>query len=518
MPSSSEPEKQARICPKVKSFLRLPIDFCLGRLKQQRRSRFTEDGDRCMADHAGAVVNFIRDEDHLARWAARDRPYDSGDPDERRTAFKHDGDEVVYSLALRRLSHKSQVVVKPETHDHYRSRLTHTLEVNQIAESIGRPLRLNIPLINAIALGHDVGHSPFGHAGERALVATMRADVLGLKSRDREETGKRFQALYGLPAPLDFGHGDSPKNDHWLFHHALNSVRLIRRKMTNVSEETLDGILKHSWSPWQNAEKMKFGVPATYEGQVVAIADQVAGINHDTEDILNCPESQFGLGTIRDSVPEYMVKHGEMQYNEARRALDEWFLSGGPGECREESGWSRKKRLQKILNSVVDASLPLLTSGAGAVPDDAMNPDKCLRVPPEMEAFLRGYEGFIHDSVIGGVSWFQHRDAVAAAVVRTAYTFYMNYASAQTGVDAPDSLTFADRVRQQGIQTHLLEYRTAVDEGNYTADPHSDLLMQAISGDDGARAERAIHAVDYVAGMTDGYIMHVFNLALELFR
>ena len=157
-----------------------------------------------------------------------------------RTPFQRDTDRIVYSKAFRRLKHKTQVFLQPEG-DHYRTRMTHTLEVSRIARTIARALALNEDLTEAIALGHDLGHTPFGHAGERTLAAIM---------------------------PGGFEHNEQ-------------SLRVVDRlekegEGLNLTWEVRDGILRHT-----GPER-----PATLEGQVVRLADQIAYINHDIEDAL----------------------------------------------------------------------------------------------------------------------------------------------------------------------------------------------------------------------------------------
>ena len=157
-----------------------------------------------------------------------------------RTCFQRDRDRVVHSKAFRRLKQKTQVFLSPEG-DHYRTRLTHTLEVDQIARTIARALRLNEDLTEAIALAHDLGHTPFGHAGERAL---------------------------NRLAP----HG---------FTHYRQSLRVVDRlekggKGLNLTWEVRNGILCHTKGTW----------PATLEGQVVRHADRIAYVNHDIEDAI----------------------------------------------------------------------------------------------------------------------------------------------------------------------------------------------------------------------------------------
>lgn len=155
-----------------------------------------------------------------------------------RTDFQRDRDRIIYSKAFRRLKHKTQVFISPEG-DHYRTRLTHTLEVSQIARTIARSLRLNEDLTEAIALGHDLGHTPFGHAGERVL-----DEVCSFGFRHNEQSVRTVEVL---------------EKD---------------RKGLNLTWEVRDGIHYHT------GEK----IPSTLEGQIVRFADKIAYINHDIED------------------------------------------------------------------------------------------------------------------------------------------------------------------------------------------------------------------------------------------
>jgi len=167
-----------------------------------------------------------------------------------RTEFQRDRDRILHCKAFRRLSHKTQVFLAPEG-DHYRTRLTHTLEVAQIARSIARALRLNEDLTEAIALGHDLGHTPFGHIGEDALTACFN----------------EIRATYP----------DLP--DH--YHHNLQSLRVVEvleyeGKGLNLTWEVRDGIAHHTGKTRAR----------TLEGQIVAIADRIAYINHDIDDAI----------------------------------------------------------------------------------------------------------------------------------------------------------------------------------------------------------------------------------------
>ena len=161
-----------------------------------------------------------------------------------RTPFQRDRDRIVHSKAFRRLKHKTQVFISPEG-DHYRTRLTHTLEVVGIARTVARALALNEDLTEAIALGHDLGHPPFGHIGEAALDDCLR-ESFGIRFRHNE--------------------------------HSLRIVEKLERdgRGLNLTEQVRDGILHHTGPD----------LPATLEGRIVRLVDRIAYINHDIDDAL----------------------------------------------------------------------------------------------------------------------------------------------------------------------------------------------------------------------------------------
>lgn len=165
-----------------------------------------------------------------------------------RTEFQRDRDKIIHSKAFRRLSHKTQVFLAPEG-DHFRTRLTHTLEVAQISRTIARALALNEDLVEAIALGHDLGHTPFGHTGEEALNDCL----LAYETAD---------------CKLTFSHNEQ----------SLRVVDTIENngRGLNLTAEVRDGILCHTGS--QRAE--------TLEGRIVSLADRIAYVNHDIDDAI----------------------------------------------------------------------------------------------------------------------------------------------------------------------------------------------------------------------------------------
>src|SRR3954464_148589 len=205
-----------------------------------------------MPETAGRVADAFESHvrAHEERWLAPRavRSYESRGrnlPEEEcslRTPFQRDRDRIVHSKAFRRLRHKTQVFISPEG-DHVRTRLTHTLETTGIARGVARALQLNEDLVEAVGLGHDLGHPPFGHAGEEALDALLR-----------EHYGTGFR------------HNE----------HSLRVVDVLERdgRGMNLTWEVRDGILNHT-GPSE---------PATLEGRIVRIVDRVAYINHDIDD------------------------------------------------------------------------------------------------------------------------------------------------------------------------------------------------------------------------------------------
>ncbi len=183
-----------------------------------------------------------------------------------RTAFQRDRDRIIHCKSFRRLKHKTQVFLAPFG-DHYRTRLTHTLEVSQIARTIAKALRLNEDLTEAIALGHDIGHTPFGHAGEDTLDALLPGG----------------------------------------FSHSKQSLRVVEKleyegKGLNLTAEVRDGIRRHSKGRGEILEDDPEGMAKTLEGQIVRVSDVIAYVNHDIDDAIRA-------GVIKDGdIPPPLVK------------------------------------------------------------------------------------------------------------------------------------------------------------------------------------------------------------------
>jgi len=246
----------------------------------------------------------------FAWYAAKDnlakRPDEYRDHKQVRSNYARDRDRILYSKAFRRLSHKTQVYLSsensPEPNEHVRMRLTHSLEVSQIAEAIARPLGLNNDLIEAICLGHDVGHAPFGHAGERQLDDILHKKTV-LPRIIIEKLNSNFR---NFRDQINFGD----------FRHNFQSVRQFcfletyqnNLKGLNLTYQCLDGILRHTSLnsldshhnfckyPWMEAptsEKNIFEIlkkqnefTPTLEGRVVQIADEIAQVCHDLNDAI----------------------------------------------------------------------------------------------------------------------------------------------------------------------------------------------------------------------------------------
>ena len=202
--------------------------------------------------------------ERLSPLAARSYPAERARPEEDcglRTPFQRDRDRIVHCKAFRRLKHKTQVFVAPEG-DHYRTRLTHTLETTQISRTVARALGLNEDLTEAVGLGHDLGHPPFGHIGE---------DVLDRCARERFGRG--------------FRHNE----------HSLRVVDVLER--LNLTAPVRDGILRHSSGA---------GEPATLEGKIVRLVDRIAYINHDIDDAVRA-----GVLRVEDLPGEDIAVLGE---------------------------------------------------------------------------------------------------------------------------------------------------------------------------------------------------------------
>lgn len=213
-----------------------------------------------------------------------------------RTKFQRDRDRILHSKAFRRLKHKTQVFLSPFD-DHFRTRLTHTLEVSQIARTITRALNLNEDLAEAIALGHDLGHTPFGHCGEGVLNEIVKGG----------------------------------------FHHNIQSVRVVEvLENLNLCQETIDGILTHTWGY----------KPTTPEAQIVQLADKIAYINHDIEDSIRA-------GIISESdLPKDCINYFSSNQSQRLNKMITEIVTNSinkPSVTMSEEGWHYTTELRKWM-------------------------------------------------------------------------------------------------------------------------------------------------------------------------
>ena len=271
---------------------------------------------------------------HLSPLASRSYPARRAIPERDspvRTPFQRDRDRIVHSKAFRRLKHKTQVFISPEG-DHYRTRLTHTLETTGIARTVARALALNEDLTEAIGLGHDLGHPPFGHIGEEVL-------------------DKCLQQRFGQ----SFRHN----------HHSLRIVELLERDGAglNLTEQVRDGILRHTWSEPE---------PATLEGKIVRLVDRIAYINHDIDDAIRAgvlsaadlPRAEIELlgdsgsrridTLVRDVISQFedsgQIKQGD-EVGEAMMSLRTFMFEN---VYLAESAKSEHPRIEKMIRVLFD--------------------------------------------------------------------------------------------------------------------------------------------------------------------
>jgi dGTPase len=294
-----------------------------------------------------------REEATLSPLAARSWPARRERPEADctvRSPLQRDRDRIVHSKAFRRLKHKTQVFVSPEG-DHYRTRLTHTIEVTQIARTVARALRLNEDLTEAIGLGHDLGHPPFGHIGEAVLDSAL-AERFGTGFRHYEQSLRVVDVLERDGAGL------------------------------NLTADVRDGIACHSGRAPE---------PRTLEGAIVRLVDRVAYINHDIDDALRAgviAEADLPAGPIEalgctgsariDMLVHDLIEHSEsagaiVQGEEAGAAMDElrsWMFENvylGP-QARAEH--DRIDRVIRTLFNHYSSSPELIPDGGGFAGDD----------------------------------------------------------------------------------------------------------------------------------------------------
>lgn len=313
------------------------------------------------------------------------------EPSRTRTPFQRDRDRIIHCTAFRRLQHKTQVFISPEG-DHLRTRLTHSLEVAQIARSMARVLRADEDLTEAIALAHDLGHTPFGHAGEDALDAAM-AHAGGFDHND--------QALRVL---------------------VLLEQRYPKFDGLNLSWETLEGVVKHngpidpndvqSTLAWFNGQyDLEIGTHAGLEAQIAAIADDIAYNHHDMDDGLRA--GLFSVEQICDSVPHVAKAIAEVRADEPE-ALEPIIV---------------QEAVRRLIGDMVGDALGCTRRRLDRIrPVDATELRQCgepvVRFTEPMKENERALKTFLFENMYRAPTVNREREA-GAQIVRDLFTYYM---------------------------------------------------------------------------------------------
>ena len=278
--------------------------------------------------------------------------------DDLRTPFQRDRDRILHSKSFRRLKHKTQCFLAPEG-DHYRTRLTHTLEVSQIARTLARSLRLNEDLTEAIALGHDLGHTPFGHMGERILNRLFSEGF-----RHREQSHRVVSLL------------------------ELGGIGL------NLTDAVLDGILHHSGDI----------PPGTLEGQCVSISDRIAYINHDIDDAIRAgilaesdlPRAPLAvLGQTRGERIDRMIRDIVSRSEQGgwiRMSDDAWQASQSLRAFLMEEVYMRVdvQTAETKADRLISALYQYIVNHPATLPDDFRHRADMEGIPRSVTDFLAG--------------------------------------------------------------------------------------------------------------------------------
>lgn len=341
--------------------------------------------------------------------ASRGRQHDEPDRGARgpRTAFQRDRDRIIHSIAFRRLRHKTQVFIAPDG-DHFRVRLTHSLEVAQIGRTIARALGLDEDLTEALCLAHDIGHPPFGHAGERALEEAM-ADAGGF-----DHNGHSLRILMRLECPYPLWDG------------------------LNLSWEMLEGLAKHNgpiFEPGWALQEANAAFPldlttrASLEAQIASIADDIAYDNHDIDDGLRAGLLEFeellSLPHIRDGWDRVQAQHPGLEPRRLRAEL-----------VRQQIG--------DMVNDVIQSTQKRIAEqGISTVADVRRAPIQIGGFSEAMAITERAHKAFMYERLYYHPSQVDAGEA-ASEVVRTLFSVYENDPSllpAEWRLAVPDDRT-----------------------------------------------------------------------------
>jgi dGTPase len=323
-----------------------------------------------------------------------------------RTAFQRDRDRIIHSRAFRRLKHKRQVFLITEG-DHFRTRLTHTLEVAQISRTMARALGLNEDLVEAIALGHDLGHTPFGHLGETGLNEILQG----------------HDTLDGLFDGSSFGG----------FKHNYQSLRIVdmlEQKYEvaglNLTAPVREGILKHTrlkrgqynYPAFDVAAlAFEFAAATTLEGQIVAIADEVAQRTHDLEDGLRA-----GLVKVEEIRRLEIAKLVEERLTIANTAFPATLTSNN-GDHYLYRNQLINGLINLLVSDIIQQTLQQVETFAGRFNRLNFFDQELVRFGPELEPLQKALNAFIYQRVIF-VPAVQKADAPVREILRTLFKLY----------------------------------------------------------------------------------------------
>jgi len=428
--------------------------------------------------------------------------------------FAKDIEKIIYSNAFRRLANKSQIIIKP-TRDHFRSRLIHTEEVNRIALSIGKRLGLNLELISAIAMGHDIGHTPFGHAGERAIQTILEREIM---------------VRFNIKPPSKAKEYENFKRQ--IFHHSLNSARILMKEeeFGDISKEVIFGILTHSWSPWKQDPFYK--TPKNYEAQVVAVADQIASINHDTEDIIEgSPYTEYDLERFRTD----LINGFKKSFPESYKILKDVVLNFVVDK-NIEPGYGRQRRVELIVSEIVKNTQKMIQQNN--IKQNSQAERYPLTLSTHWSRFLWYYEKFIRDLIQEKVSWFIGRDNMAGALISTVFNYLWPRARTSGTVTQMKIPMFKHKeivkskiVEKTKYIDHFIDffndhyfneknntdyYKTFLSRLNKANIPTWDrnilsMFKRKPSPEEYRLFSRLIAVIDFIAGLTDRYCLEIFD-------
>ncbi|MFQ6096054.1 MAG: HD domain-containing protein [Candidatus Bathyarchaeia archaeon] len=426
--------------------------------------------------------------------------------------FASDIDRIIYSNAFRRMANKSQIIIKP-TRDHFRSRLIHTEEVNRIALAIGKELGLNLDLVSATAMAHDIGHTPFGHAGEQALRMILEREVT-----------TRFGATYPRKK------AEREEFTRNIFHHSLNSARMLIKDVGGISREIITGVLTHSWSPWK--KDPTFAVPRSYEAQVVAVADQIASINHDTEDIIEgSPYTEYDIHSFSERLVRGFRKKFQTSYDNLEKTILTFVV-----DKTVEPGYGRQSRIDQIVADIVENTRRMFKQEK--VSQSAQAELHPITLSDDWSNFLWFYEKSIRDLIQEEVSWFIGRDNMAGALISTVFNYlwprvrtsgavmqlslsvFERRDIVKTKIDEKGKYIdhfsgffnehYRDEDQNRDIYTSFLNDLKKIDVSTWDLNILRS-LKKKLSPEENQIFARLVAVIDFIAGLTDRYCLEIFD-------